>query len=530
MRPFHTNGYCTDSPAASSCNVVGRPQLSSSDSPEAYHLLSRWIRRCLHEHEKCRQTCSGTIIDESRPPKLPTRAIHVGHLNGGNSPRLFESEGKSGHYVALSHCWGPHKPPLTTTKSTLKRHKTGIPWSELPKVYQDAITATRRLGYEWLWIDSLCILQDSRSDWLNESRRMGTIYENAQLTIAASHASDSNQPCFFPRLSPPASVELPYITRTGEHQGSMYATHMPVDYAPITPESSALDCRAWATQEWLLSRRMIFYTAGSLVWSCKSISQRETGGSFHSTARNFRWKAIVEKYSARSLTHAEDRLVALEGLRIEMGKKRKNDTYCFGLWRFDMPEQLLWYSRQPAEREKSPLALPTWTWASTMHGVRFIVMKKAKNGCGQIKFDEASQTLIVSGVLRKIQLVSLNNLQKQDRGAELWAFPSLADMLEHEIPSSMLCAIATGDTITGKGVLDEGEVSTDSDFFALQLTTRISKETAADGSKEKVHHRWVLLLRTIDGYAKVFARVGAGLIVAKGPPPADPPSTKVYLR
>jgi hypothetical protein len=215
---------------------------------------------------------------------------------------------------------------------------------------------------------------------------------------------------------------------------------------------------------------------------------------------------------------------------MEMGKKRKNDTYCYGLWRFDMPEQLLWYCRQPAEREKSPLSLPTWTWASTMHGVRFIVMKKAKNGCGQIKFDEVSQILIVSGLLRKIRLISYGILQSHNRIAELSSFPPLADMLEHEIPSSMLCAIVMDDVITGKAVLDAGEMPADTDIFALQLTIGTLKGTAANGSKQKFHQQWVLLLRKMDGFAEVFARVGAGLIVNTDASLTDQPPTRVHIR
>jgi hypothetical protein len=113
----------------------------------------------------------------------------------------------------------------------------------------------------------------------------------------------------------------------------MYASVLSTDYVSICPESGALAFRAWATQEWLLSRRIIFLTAGSLVWSCKTISQRETGASFHSTARNPRWENLVEKYSARQLTIQADRLVALEGIRNELVKKRGEDTYCLGLWK-----------------------------------------------------------------------------------------------------------------------------------------------------------------------------------------------------
>jgi hypothetical protein len=99
---------------------------------------------------------------------------------------------EKGKHVALSHCWGPpaHR-PLMTTQASLARHFTSAPWDELPRLYQDAMIATRRLGLEYIWIDSLCIIQDSHNDWLSESHLMGQVYQYAHLTIIASHAADS---------------------------------------------------------------------------------------------------------------------------------------------------------------------------------------------------------------------------------------------------------------------------------------------------------------------------------------------------
>ncbi|KAH8728472.1 heterokaryon incompatibility protein-domain-containing protein, partial [Phaeosphaeriaceae sp. PMI808] len=295
---------------------------------------------------------------------LPSRVIHVGNPELSMPPRLLETAGKTGHYVALSHCWGsPAHQPLMTTEASLTDHLVGISWSTLPILYQDAIIATQRLGFEYIWIDSLCIIQDSLSDWLSESQRMGNVYHSARLTIAASHATDSTQPCFFPRPPPPAVVELPHVAADGKIEGSIFASVLFTDYGSISPESSPLAYRAWATQEWLLSRRMIFYTEESLVWSCKMITQRETGASCHITARNARWKNLIEKYSARKLSRQTDRLIALEGLRTEIAKSRVNDIYCCGLWKNSMPDQLLWYCLRLSEGITNPLGLPTWTWA-----------------------------------------------------------------------------------------------------------------------------------------------------------------------
>ncbi|KAF2182505.1 HET-domain-containing protein [Zopfia rhizophila CBS 207.26] len=491
-----------DSPAAVSCDVIGRPILPSSDSPEAYDLIHRWVRTCIVQHEACRKTFSGAVIDESSPPILPSRIIDVGFPDGEVAPRLIETKGMTGIYVALSHCWGPaHKRPLMTTQSTLQDHLAGIPWDTIPKTYQDAITVTRRIGIQYIWIDSLCIIQDSHSDWLHESKLMGAVYEYARLTLAASHASDSSQGCFLARPQPPSAIELPHISQTGEHGGPIFAESMPTDYTLISPEFGPLASRAWATQEWLLSRRMIFYTAESLVWSCKVITQRETGGSFHSTGRNHRWKIIIERYSARLLTNAGDRLMALEGLRTEMGKRRGNDVYCYGLWKNSMPDQLLWYCIQPAERAKSPLGLPSWSWASTVHGVRFLDIKKAKNATEGIQFNEAKGNLIIRSRLNKAPKIIFPYMIQSSDGTPLIS-SNVVGGVQSGLPSAMTCAVcAEEDAVLGWGVLDEGQVQHCHDIFCVLLMSKRVLIRQPPVSRISYQEELVLLLQKSDDSA-----------------------------
>jgi hypothetical protein len=71
--------------------------------------------------------------------------------------------------------------------------------AELPKTFQDAIEISRRLDIRFLWIDSLCIIQDSKEDWLKESVIMGDIYQHAYCNIAATAAPDGRTGCFLER-------------------------------------------------------------------------------------------------------------------------------------------------------------------------------------------------------------------------------------------------------------------------------------------------------------------------------------------
>jgi hypothetical protein len=107
---------------------------------------------------------------------------------------VHPSKGEKGRYLALSHCWGVStiNERLTTTLATLEIRLKSIPMSLMPANFYDATIITRKLGYRYLWIDSLCIIQDSTEDWETESQNMGNIYMNASLTIAAGAAKDSD--------------------------------------------------------------------------------------------------------------------------------------------------------------------------------------------------------------------------------------------------------------------------------------------------------------------------------------------------
>jgi hypothetical protein len=481
----------------------------------------------VQNHEVCRETLSGALVDETVPPTLPTRILDIGP-DGSKNFRLIETNGGVGYYAALSHCWGPsHKRPIMTTLANYQDRKTSIPWPTIPKAYQDAILAVRELGLSYIWIDSLCIVQDDHSDWLTESAKMGDVYKFARITIAASHASDSSQGCFYERPELPLAIELPIPYKRRELEGSIFATAMQSEYADISPEFGVLASRAWATQEWLLSRRMIFYTRGCVVWSCKVITQRETGGSFHTTARNPKWKFIVEKYSARLLTNSADRIIALEGVRREF-QKSTNDTYWFGIWRNAMPDQLLWYSTVPAQRSRNPLHIPTWSWASTMHGIRFVSIKKTKNVCKGIRFDDEKRILTILGQLKKVPKITLSEANDQSQyEASLDSLTSaryktFREELRYGQMPGIVCSLCTiaSETI-GWGLLDEGcSPASVLDLHCLALMTK--RSTLVDlGSTTRGSQRssqldwqedWALLLQKSAISDHAFVRVGVGKI------------------
>lgn len=255
--------------------------------------------------------------------------------SGQNVLRLVETMAARGQYAALSHCWGPpSKRPLTTTRGTLQCRLKDISFESLTKTFQDAVTVTRARGLRYLWIDSLCIIQDENSDWLNEASHMGSIYKKSQLTIAAAGASEGSFGCFMerPELSP--AVELSNISKHKKRARGIFVSVKSMK-SDTHPDYSPLNERACVTQEWLISRRIVYFTKGQMVWSCKKKSQGEDHKHLSLVARitadKFRRTDFVANYYARKLTLNKDKLIALHGIA-SAWEKRTGDKWIHGVW------------------------------------------------------------------------------------------------------------------------------------------------------------------------------------------------------
>lgn len=116
----------------------------------------------------------------------------MGKTDIGFPQRLYVTKGEKESYICLSHCWGDFQ-PIRTTTTNIEDHKKSIPWQFLPQTFQDAIDLTRFLSIRYLWIDSLCIIQDDRDDWAKESAAMASVYGNSYLTISATAAANCSK-------------------------------------------------------------------------------------------------------------------------------------------------------------------------------------------------------------------------------------------------------------------------------------------------------------------------------------------------
>ena len=333
-------------------------------------------------------------------------------------------------YVSLSHCWGDFDPPKLEIK-TLQSFQVSIDPAALPSTFADAVDITRQLGIRYLWIDSLCIVQDDEHDWQRESAKMSQIYECAWLNIGASKALTATGGCYSTRCVEDVN---PVILASSQFDVQHDMSLNDLAFWEKDFEGSLLMHRAWILQEQYLSSRTIHFARNQIFWRCHELQACETSPDGipdrarretdayrvfsasendltasqmqtklmnawfskryltilwshgeniplnHESARQLfeaweamrkqkvTWGNIVNKYTSAALTFPEkDKLVAVSGLAKRCGHQR---DYLAGLWRPMLPWELLWNVAYYDEKENKLEAPPTWSWASSQSPVR----------------------------------------------------------------------------------------------------------------------------------------------------------------
>jgi hypothetical protein len=331
------------------------------------------LEACRTRHSNCRRPL----------PALPTRLLFVG--NGVDSMKLSIPEKESrGCYAALSHCWGKSK-IIQLTKVTEESLKLSVSWDSLPRTFQDAVTVCQHLGIDYLWIDSLCIIQDDEEDWDREAVMMANVYNNAEITIAASASSGPDKSFLAIRkqgrcepitiawtddTEPSPLLKARRIPLLGHHQG--------LEFDGLR---EPLQRRAWAFQESLLSHRLVSFTSEEIQWACPHYRTCECGnlrnfvGSIHGSKNSMGiddWTSVMQKYSPLSLTFGKDKLTALSGVATRF-QKHPSTGYLAGLWMDGtIVSQLSWTVAQTQKPPESNLPddenpvyrAPTFSWAS----------------------------------------------------------------------------------------------------------------------------------------------------------------------
>jgi hypothetical protein len=299
-------------------------------------------------------------------------------------------------YATLSHCWGQAH-VIRTTKNNLALQMQGIEWDLLPRTFQEAITIVRALDVRFLWIDSLCIVQDDMLDWKEESVRMAVTYSNSHINIAATGAFDSRGGCLYPRslkhLVPTCDVKSFAINNSKDPQTpaifvrpslervhQRYSTRKSHESDLPDSQTVPLLSRAWVFQERHLAPRTLHFHPSEMVMECKSSLCCECSGLDKVVPRTRRrslhlessdrsdifnsWLDVVEEYSKLRLTRKSDRLPALTGVATVFQKKL-GCGYLAGIWEDDIARGILWDESIRSERRtRRHGSAPTWSWAS----------------------------------------------------------------------------------------------------------------------------------------------------------------------
>jgi hypothetical protein len=275
-------------------------------------------------------------------------------------------------YATLSHCWGSLKLLQLTTRN-LQLLQDGMPREALCQTFQDAVFIVQELGLKYLWIDSLCIIQDDPEDWRHESKLMSNVYGASTINIAASSASDGNGGCFYDR--DPNHVWCHRVKTSVQGQENYYEC-IEDGISDACLFQTPLAQRAWVVQERLLAPRTLHFSSTQIFWECNSLNACEvfphqfprslSYGDFYlhkqPVSMSLWWK-IVQLYSICNLTYSKDKLVALSGLAREIYNQNQENRYLAGLWRHGMEIQLCWKNRYRTSRPSRQRA-PTWSWAS----------------------------------------------------------------------------------------------------------------------------------------------------------------------
>lgn len=343
--------------------------------------IMSWIKECdSHSHPL------------SKKDALPTRLLDLQSLDVHGAVRLIETsahatkfQGASWKYATLSHCWGaPDNPPLRTTTENIDEMSKIIPFDILPSNYQDAVTVCRSLDIPYIWIDSLCIIQNDKQDWELESPNMAGIYEQAYVTLIPTVANTCHDGFLSRSSLLSAAAIIPYRTKLKPIRQGFYLIEehgWDMNHFTLDTTQTKWGSRGWTFTEQLFSTRRLYFGANGMHWSCDNTYCTELLHGSHlpceysvrSSAKAIErsgnylslWYRGISDYSSRSLTEPHDRLPAISAFAKRIADI-SGDRYLAGLWQTDLSFGLLWQSNEHLDPPVLPGAeayiASSWSW------------------------------------------------------------------------------------------------------------------------------------------------------------------------
>ena len=332
----------------------------------------------------------------------PARLVSVGSKEDFSDVRICCEIDPNESYMTLSHRWTIDGGPVKLLEDNIHEYTKGLPWERLPLVFKDAVNVVRELSealdVRFIWIDALCIIQDSTADKQKELTKMSSIYRHSLCNLAAC-LGEGNQ-----------------IGLLQDHYSTLNLHECVLQVDPKNPESirvrldhwdlytkavtnSNLNSRSWVLQELFLAPRVIYFTPQQLIWECTrgcryqaspqevrnnternkpytpippKIANEQDGLEDRDIAIYQLWADMIANYSKREMTYESDKLDAISAIaRTAQALLEQRDEYVLGLWRKQLDLGILWVVSghgQVWDPSEIPEARrPSWSWISA-HG------------------------------------------------------------------------------------------------------------------------------------------------------------------
>ncbi|KAK4233107.1 heterokaryon incompatibility protein-domain-containing protein [Achaetomium macrosporum] len=350
--------------------ISSRPLNCDVASKQNFRASRKWLKKCHRNHAACRGSQRG---------RMPTRLLKI---TRGRIKLIETDRGPAEKYAALSYCWGGDQACKLTMANRASRLRDSISAKDLPRTIADAVVVTENLKLRYLWVDSLCIVQDDVEDQKREIPAMSEIFETAYVTISAASARTSCDG-FLHQRKPEIAV-IPYFLPTAE-LGALSV------YREMDAAEEPIHSRAWTLQEHVHACRILEYGSQQLRRVCRgaplnadlrglrelapptTLDPTEIGKSDmwaiwqqKDKIRTHRWRPLVKNYTQRHLTKPSDRPLGIYSIALEYSRQL-GSRYKAGLWEKFLKQDLLWQRDASDPRQARRLdhrRYPSWSWLS----------------------------------------------------------------------------------------------------------------------------------------------------------------------
>ncbi|KAF9220603.1 HET-domain-containing protein [Gyrodon lividus] len=356
-------------------------------------LIRAWLHHCENGHGK---DCKPSLRYPLQSPRSPTFVIDVIDACLVDAP----SECR---YIALSYVWGTGAVFRHLQENSTSLRNPGVLSSlSIPMTIRDAMIVVHAIGERYLWVDSICIIQDDLQMQQTEIVRMGSIYSNALFTIIGVSGDNANSG--LPGVRPGTRKQLQRIVKLAS--GEVLSG---IDFRPGSIDDTIWGKRAWTFQERVLSTKTLMFSDSQVSWSCRRALHSEElaleealhvqrdplssplpGFAISSSLqpmepREYRklYTALLFSYRQRRLTFQMDLLNAFAGISEALAAAQE-DRYLWGLPESQFSYAMTWHFMGRCSRNdihvpifgsdgtKEVVPVPSWSWSTwSCHDLRF---------------------------------------------------------------------------------------------------------------------------------------------------------------